>query len=42
MVVAYQRENIDWDELDRWAIREGIVTDREIIDIYRKTKRSLP
>lgn len=42
MVVACQREKIDWDELDSWVIREGIAADREIIDFYEKTKRSLP
>lgn len=42
LVVSHQCDKINWDELDRWVIREGIVTDREIVDFYRKVERNLP
>lgn len=42
LVVSHQREEIDWDELGRWVIREGIVADKEIVEFYRKTDRNLP
>ena len=42
LVVSHQRENIDWDELDRWVIQEGNVRDKEIVEFYRKIERNLP
>ncbi len=42
LVVSHQRDKIDWNELDRWVLQEGIVTDKEIIEFYRKTGRNLP
>lgn len=42
LVVSHQREKIDWDELDKWVIHEGIVTDKEIVEFYRKIERNLP
>ena len=42
LVVAHQIDKIDWEELDRWVINEGIVTDKEIIEFYRKSERVPP
>jgi len=42
LVASYQEDKIDWDDLDKWVLREGIVTDKEIIEFYRKTARNLP
>lgn len=42
LVVSHQQEKIDWDELDKWVVGEGIVTDKEIVEFYRKTDRELP
>jgi hypothetical protein len=42
LVVSHQRDRIDWDELDKWVMREGIVKDKEIVEFYRKTARNLP
>lgn len=42
LVASHQGDKIDWDELDKWVLREGIVTDKEIIEFYRKTARNLP
>lgn len=42
LVASYQGDKIDWDELDRWVLHEGIATDKEIVEFYRKTARSRP
>ena len=42
LVASHQREKIDWGELDNWVIHEGIVTDKEIVEFYRKIERNLP
>ncbi len=42
LVVSHQGDKIDWDELDRWVLREGIARDREIVEFYRKSERNLP
>ncbi len=42
LVVEYQHDKIDWDELDRWASAEGIIDDKEILEFYKKVGRSLP
>ncbi len=42
LVVSHQRGRIDWDELDRWVLQEGIATDKEIVEFYRKIARTLP
>lgn len=42
LVVSHQVDKIDWDELDRWVLQEGIVTDKEIVEFYRKITRALP
>ncbi len=42
LVVEYQQENIDWDELARWVVAEGIARDKEIQEFYKKVGRSSP
>jgi len=42
LVATYQSENIDWKELDKWVLREGIATDKEILEFYRQTNRECP
>lgn len=42
LVASCQRDKIDWNSLDRWVIREGIVKDKEIAEFYRKIERDLP
>lgn len=41
LVAEYQHDKIDWDELDRWASAEGIINDKEIMELYKKVGRSL-
>lgn len=42
LVTEHQRDNIDWEGLDRWVTREGIRGNKEIIMFYRKIDRPLP
>ena len=42
LVAEHQHDNIDWDELDRWVMGEGIAVDKEILEFYRKVGRSAP
>lgn len=42
LVAEYQHDKIDWDELNRWAIAEGIINDKEILEFYKKVGQSLP
>jgi hypothetical protein len=42
LVAEHQHDNIDWDELDRWVMGEGIGVDKEILEFYRKVGRSAP
>ena len=42
LVASHQGDKIDWDELDNWVLREGLVTDKEIMEFYRKIARNLP
>jgi len=42
LVVSHQQDKIDWDELDKWVIREGIAIDKEIVEFYKKIARNLP
>ncbi|HEX9584519.1 MAG TPA: hypothetical protein VGB36_08465, partial [Gammaproteobacteria bacterium] len=42
LVAEHQRDDIDWEELDRWVIQEGIRGDKEIIMFYRMIGRPLP
>ncbi len=42
LVAEHQRDNIDWDELDRWVVREGISSEVAIIRFYDKVRRPLP
>lgn len=42
MVAESQDDNIDWVELDAWVMQEGIVTDKETIEFYRKVGRFVP
>lgn len=42
LVASHQKENIDWDMLDQWAITEGIAADKETVEFYKKVGRQLP
>lgn len=42
LVASHQVGNIDWDELDKWVIREGIAADKEILEFYRQMARTSP
>lgn len=42
LIVEYQQDNIDWDELAGWVMTEGIASDNEIQEFYEKVGRSLP
>jgi len=42
LVALHQDGNIDWDALDRWVLKEGIVRDKEVVEFYRKTARNIP
>jgi hypothetical protein len=42
LIVEFQQDNIDWDELARWVMTEGIASDNEIQVFYEKVGRSLP
>ena len=42
LVAQYQHENIDWAELDRWVVREGISDAPELLDFYSRVGRPLP
>lgn len=42
LVVSHQTENIDWDELDKWVVSEGIAEDREAVEFYKQIGRTLP
>lgn len=39
LVAAHQGENVDWDELDAWVLREGIGATPEVGDFYREVRR---
>lgn len=42
LVAEHQSESIEWEELDRWVIREGIGNHREIVTFYKRIERSPP
>ena len=42
LVASHQIDDIDWDELDKWVISEGIVTDKEVLEFYKQIARDLP
>ena len=42
LVADQQRDNIEWGELDRWVMREGISRDKEIVMFYEKIGRPVP
>lgn len=42
LVAEHQRDNIDWNELDRWVTREDIGGERGIVSFYDKISRPLP
>jgi hypothetical protein len=42
LVASHQSGKLDWDELDKWVLREGITADKEIVEFYRKIERILP
>ena len=42
LVVEHQRSNIDWEELDRWIVSEGIGIDKETVEFYRRVGRRVP
>jgi len=33
---------VDWEELDKWVIREGIAVDKEITEFYKQIERPCP
>ena len=42
LVAKYQFENVVWEELDEWVVREGISADKEIVEFYKQIERSIP
>lgn len=42
LVAEHQKGKIDWQHLDQWVMAEGIQRDKEIIEFYAKTGRSVP
>lgn len=42
LVATYQSDNIDWEELDKWVITEGIAVDKEIVEFYKQIERNCP
>jgi hypothetical protein len=42
LVAEHQRDNIEWEELDRWIMHEGISSNKEIVRFYKNTGRQLP
>ena len=42
LVAEHQSDYIEWEELDRWVLREGIDDHREIIRFYKNVDRPLP
>ena len=42
LVAEYQQDNIDWEELDRFVVGEGISGEKEIREFYRGVGRSPP
>lgn len=42
LVAGHQRDKIEWGELDRWVMREGIRGDKEIVMFYKEIDRPLP
>jgi hypothetical protein len=42
LVVEFQHDKIDWDELDRWVGVEGISGDKEILEFYERVGRPHP
>lgn len=42
LVAEHQSDEIDWDEIDRWVMNEGLGADKEIVIFYAKTGRPLP
>ena len=42
LVALHQSGKLDWNELDKWVLREGITADKEIVEFYRKIERTLP
>ena len=42
LVASHQIDNIDWYELDKWVISEGIAGDKEVVEFYRQIARTLP
>lgn len=41
LVAEYQSDKIDWDEVDRWVMHEGLGADKEVVIFYMKTGRPL-
>lgn len=42
LVAENQRKKIEWKELDRWILREGIEGHKETITFYKRVGRPLP
>jgi hypothetical protein len=42
LVAEHQSNNIEWDELDRWVVREGMHSHKEIVRFYKSVGRPLP
>lgn len=42
LVAAHQAERIDWVEIDRWVVAEGIATAPGVVGLYRTVGRGLP
>ncbi|MEX0708142.1 MAG: hypothetical protein WD078_09285 [Woeseia sp.] len=42
LVAEHQSDKIDWDEVDRWVMHEGLGADKEVVIFYMKIGRPLP
>ncbi len=42
MVASHQEGSIDWSEIERWVVAEGIDTSSEVMAFFRKMNRPLP
>lgn len=42
LVTEHCADEIDWQALDGWVLREGIQNSKEILEYYEKAKRTRP
>jgi len=42
LVATYQSDNVDWEELGKWVVSEGIAVDKETVEFYKQIERLCP